>query len=73
MAKTRKKQYWDYHHKTAVFVPVHVRVSTDLTKYYIKSPSEMTRPELAELEAELRKIEEEEEERKQLNISEKES
>lgn len=58
--KTRKKQYWEYHNKSAVFVPVNVRATTDLTKYYIKSPAEMTRLELADLERELRELEEEE-------------
>jgi len=59
--KTRKKQYWEYHNKSSIFVPVHVRSTVDLTKYYIKSPNEMTRMELAELEKELREIEEEQE------------
>jgi hypothetical protein len=66
--KTRKKQYWDYHRKSAIFVPVNVRATVDLTKYYIKSPNEMTRPELAQLERELREIEEEEEEMEKQNI-----
>lgn len=43
-------------------MPIHVRTTVDLTKYYIKSPNEMTRAELAELEKELREIEEEAEE-----------
>ena len=59
--KTRKKQYWEYHNKCSIFVPVNVRTTVDLTKYYIRSPNEMTRSELAELEKELREIEEEQE------------
>ena len=43
-------------------MPISVRTTVDLTKYYIKSPVEMTRLELAELEKELREIEEEAEE-----------
>ena len=38
-------------------MPAHVKVSEDHSKYYIKSPSEMSRYELAELEQELREIE----------------
>jgi hypothetical protein len=64
--KTYKRQYWDYHNIPSVFVPVSVRQTTDLTKYYIKSPAEMTRPELAELEKELRELEEQEEELQKL-------
>ena len=59
VAKTRKSQYWEYHNVPSIHVPLNVRVTTDLTKHYIKSPQEMTRLELAELEKELREIEDE--------------
>ena len=57
--KTRKSQYWEYHNVPSIYVPLNVRVTEDLTKHYIKDPNEMTRIELAELEKELRDIEEE--------------
>lgn len=64
LPKTKKSQYWEYHKVPSIYVPLHVRVTQDLTKYYIKSPNEMTRAELGELEKELREIEEEAEEEK---------
>ena len=38
-------------------MPALVKVREDHSKYYVKSPSEMSRYELAELEKELREIE----------------
>jgi|LakMenE18May11ns_1017448.scaffolds.fasta_scaffold9013131_1 hypothetical protein len=59
VGKTRKSKYWEYHNVPSIYIPLNVRVTTDLTKHYIKSPNEMTRLELAELEKELREIEDE--------------
>ena len=38
-------------------MPTHVKATEDMSKYYIKSPQEMSRYELAELEQELREVE----------------
>jgi hypothetical protein len=42
-------------------MPKNVRISEDHSKYYIKTPQEMSRYEIAELERELRMLDEPEE------------
>ena len=42
-------------------MPMHARVSEDQSKYYLKTPQEMSRFEIAELEQMLREIDEPEE------------
>ena len=45
-----------YRNINPVWMPAHVKVSTDHSKWYVKSPQEMSRYELAELEQELREM-----------------
>jgi hypothetical protein len=39
-------------------MPAHVKISDDHSKYYFRSPTEMSRHELAELEVNLKELEE---------------
>lgn len=50
---------WEYRRLPAMYVPAHVRATTDLSEFYIKSPHEMSRYELKELERVLAMTEEE--------------
>ena len=56
----------------AVWTPAHVRATTDLSEFYEKSPAEMSRYELQELERILKMEElgEEEEETGPTNVDE---
>ena len=56
LPRTRSKTNWMFKNINPVWMPAHVKVSQDHSKYYIKSPSEMSRYELAELEQELRDL-----------------
>jgi len=59
--KTRRTKKWEYRQLPTIYMPANVRVAADHTKYYIKTPQEMSRYEIAELELELRQINEPEE------------
>ena len=50
LPRTRSKTNWMYKNVNPIWMPAHVRVSQDHSKWYLKSPSEMSRYELAELE-----------------------
>lgn len=58
LPRTRKTSIWDYKQVPAMFMPAHVKVSEDHSKYFIKTPAEMSRFEIAELEQLLREIDE---------------
>jgi len=46
---------------SAIYMPKNVKIAEDHSKYYIKTPQEMSRYEIAELERELRMLDEPEE------------
>lgn len=50
LPKTKKTSIWEYKQVPAIYMPLHVRVTEDQTKYYLKTPQEMSRFEIAELE-----------------------
>ena len=54
--KTRKTKSWMHRNVPAVYMPVHVRMREDHSKYYLKTPQEMSRYEIADLERELRMV-----------------
>ena len=57
-AKTRTTKYWQYRNIPSVYLPAGSNLQADQTKYYVKTPQEMSRYEIAELEQELRDIQE---------------
>ena len=54
--KTRKTLYWEHRNLPTIYKPVTVNLQLDDTEFYYKTPQEMSRYELAELEAEMRAI-----------------
>ena len=53
--RTRKTKYWEYRNIPSVYMPNTVKSALqDNTEYYVKTPQEMSRYEIAELEQELR-------------------
>lgn len=61
MPRTRVTKHWEYKSVPAIYMPKNVRIAEDHSKYYIKTPQEMSRYEIAELERELRMLDEPEE------------
>ena len=57
LKKLKSKRWWAYRNISPIYMPAHVKAKEDQSKYYIKSPQEMSRYELADLERELREIE----------------
>lgn len=55
LPKTRTKRNWEYKNLPAIYMPVNIQLK-DQTEYYIKTPQEMSRHEILELEKELRDI-----------------
>ena len=49
-------KYWEKKNFPTIYSPNKYRLQDDKTEYYIKTPQEMSRHELAELEAELKEI-----------------
>lgn len=49
--RTRKTSIWEYKQVPAIFMPSHVKISEDHSKYFLKTPAEMSRFEVAHLEA----------------------
>ena len=59
-AAVRKRfssRWWSYRSRTPIYMPAHIKANEDMSKYYIKTPDQMSRYELAELEKELRELE----------------
>lgn len=56
--RTRKTTIWEYKQVPAIYMPAHVKVSEDHSKYFMKTPAEMSRFEIAGLEQMLREIDE---------------
>jgi len=59
MPKTRKARVWEYRQIPAMYTPAHIRATTDFSAFYEKTPAEMSRYELTELERIMRMTEEE--------------
>ena len=55
--KNRRTKYWEYQGIQSIFLSQEKRNLMDRSPYYMKTPQEMSRHELAELEAELRELE----------------
>lgn len=49
---------WEYKQIPAMVMPAHVKVSEDHSKYYLKTPQDMSRFEIGQLEQMLREIDE---------------
>lgn len=58
LPRTRKTSIWEYKQVPAIFMPSHVKASEDHSKYFLKTPSEMSRFEIGQLEQLLRDIDE---------------
>ncbi len=58
LTRNRKTSVWEYKQVPAMFMPAHIRASEDHSKYYLKTPQEMSRFEIAGLEQMLREIDE---------------
>ena len=61
LPKTRITKSWEYRNVPSIYMSKNVRIAEDHSKYYIKTPQEMSRYEIAELEKELRMLDEAEE------------
>lgn len=58
MARTRKTKYWQHRGVPTIYMPANSRAVVDQSEFYIKTPQEMSRYEIAELERELRMLDE---------------
>jgi len=56
--KTRKTSVWDYKQVPAVYMTAQTKISDDHTKYYLRTPHEMSRHELKEMEVLIKEMEE---------------
>lgn len=54
--KTKNSRYWAYKNIPTVYKPVTANLQEDETEFYLKTPQEMSRYELAELETEMRAV-----------------
>lgn len=62
LSRSRKTQTWEYRQIPTMYTPAHIRQNVDLTEFYEKPPSQMSRYELQELEQALKEEEMEDEE-----------
>jgi len=58
LSKTKKTSVWEYHQMSPVYMPAKAKIADDESKYYFKTPQEMSRFEISELEQMLREIDE---------------
>jgi ribosomal protein L28 len=58
LPRSRKTSVWEYKQIPAIYMPAHAKVSEDHSKYFFKTPQEMSRHEIANLEQMLREIDE---------------
>jgi len=56
LPRTRKTQHWEYNHIPAIYLPASANLHEDMSQYYLKTPQEMSRYEIAELEEDLRRV-----------------
>lgn len=50
LPRSRKTSIWEYKQVPAIYMPVHVKATEDHSKYFLKTPQEMSRFEIAGLE-----------------------
>ena len=55
-SNSKKTRYWAYKNIPTVYKPVTANLQEDETEFYLKTPQEMSRYELAELETEMRAV-----------------
>lgn len=65
--RTHKK--WHLHRVNPIYIPAHIKATRDLSEFYEKSPEEMSRYELEELEKILKMTEEEREAYESLELN----
>ena len=41
--RSRKTKIWDYKQIPAIYMPIHTRVTEDQSKYYVRTPQELSR------------------------------
>jgi hypothetical protein len=58
LPRSRKTSVWEYKQIPSIYMPAHAKVSEDHSKYFFKTPQEMSRHEIANLEQMLREIDE---------------
>jgi ribosomal protein L28 len=58
IGRSRKTSVWEYKQVPAIYMPAHVKATEDQAKYFLKTPQEMSRFEIAGLEQMLREIDE---------------
>ena len=58
LSRTKQTTVWEYKQIPAIYMPAKVKVSQDQSKFYFKTPQEMSRYEISELERLLREIDE---------------
>lgn len=56
LPRTTRKRNWEYRNMPAIYMPLNIRRDLDTTELYIKTPQEMSRLEIQELERELRSL-----------------
>jgi len=56
LPRTTRKRNWEYRNQPAIYMPLNVRHTEDGSEFYMKTPQEMSRLEIAELERELREL-----------------
>ena len=61
LPRSRTTSTWEYRRIPAIYIPAHVKATEDQSKYYMKTPQEMSRYEIAELEREFKELDEPEE------------
>jgi len=71
-ARTRATKYWAYRNIPTIYKPATVNLQEDESEFYLKTPQEMSRYELAELEADLRQMAEGGEEEEELTPAQEE-
>jgi len=50
LPRSRKTTIWEYKQIPSIYMPVNVKVSEDHSKYFFKTPQDMSRFEIAHLE-----------------------
>ena len=58
MPRTRMTKKWEYKRVPSIYIPIKSRVTEDQSKYFLKSPAEMSRHEIAELERTVKMVDE---------------
>jgi len=54
----RRTKYWQHSEKPAIYLPYNLHLKEDMTEFYEKTPQEMSRKEIQELEKQVKDLEE---------------